>query len=266
MKTMDRRIAERRHQVSEDKARGRLRWLILVVAGVAAVGLMVWLINSPLLSIRTVTVTGADHSNPAEVAASLGVEQGTPTISVRGEAIERALSTDPWIASAYVTVSWPGTVDIDVVERTPVASIVTDGGVYLVSADAVIIDRFEGGPVPPIIATDSAGAARVGSHIGHRATVAAVDFVTALSEGIRRSTVLTVTGDTVEAEVAGIPVIIGRPTDMAVKAAVVEALLATGIEPGSRIDVTAPTRPAVAPPQSQLEGETKTLEESQPSD
>jgi hypothetical protein len=53
---------------------------------------------------------------------------------------------------------------------------------------------------------------------------------------------------------------------MAFKAAAVEALIATGLEAGSRIDVTAPSRPAVAPPQSQLEGETETLEQSQPSD
>lgn len=69
-------------------------------------------------------------------------------------------------------------------------------------------------------------------------------------------------GAVVGAEVDGIMVVVGRPTDMAAKAAAVEALIATGIERGSRIDVTAPLRPAVAPPQSQLEGETETLEES----
>ena len=74
------------------------------------------------------------------------------------------------------------------------------------------------------------------------------------------------TGTTVAANVGGFTILLGRPADMAAKAAAVEALIATGIEPGSRVDVTAPLRPAVAPPQSQLEGETKTVEESQPSD
>ncbi len=42
MKTMDPRIAERRGEVSEDRARGRLRWLLrflviaLLVAGVSS--------------------------------------------------------------------------------------------------------------------------------------------------------------------------------------------------------------------------------------
>jgi len=265
MKTMDHRIAERRQQVSEDKARSRLRWLVWIGAAIAAVGLAIWLINSPLLSIRAVTVTGAERSDPVKIASDLGVAVGTPTIWVRGGSIEKALSADPWVASANVTVSWPGTVEINVVERTPVVSIVTENGAFLAAADGVLVDRVAGSTPPPIITSDSVGVKRVGSHVGHTATAAAVEFVAALPQGIRRSASLTVIGDTVTAEVGGLRVVVGRPRDMAAKADVVDALIATGIEPGSVIDVTAPTRPAVAPPQSQLEGETKTVEESQPS-
>ncbi|MFV9673568.1 MAG: hypothetical protein ACNYZH_10105, partial [Acidimicrobiia bacterium] len=98
------------------------------------------------------------------------------------------------------------------------------------------------------------------------ATLGAIAFVEALSSALRRSTEISVVGGVVGAEVDGVVIVLGRPTDMAAKAAAVEALIATGIERGSRIDVTAASRPAVASPQSQLEGETETLEESQPSD
>jgi len=114
VKTMDHRIAERRQHVSEDKARGRLRVLIWIVVVVLVVGLGIWLVNSPLLSIRDVTVTGADRSNPEEIAASVGIEPGVPTIGVRTGNIEDALSSDPWIADAKVVVSWPGAIEIDV--------------------------------------------------------------------------------------------------------------------------------------------------------
>jgi len=153
-----------------------------------------------------------------------------------------------------------------VIERVPVASIVTDNGAFLVGEDTVLMERAGATPMSPTITTDSVGVTRVGNHIGHRATAAAVAFVAALSPELRRTTSVTVVGDTVDAEVGGMLIIIGRPKDMAAKASAINALMATGIEPGSRIDVTAPTRPAVAPPQSQVEGETKTLEESQPSD
>jgi len=267
VKTMDRRIAERRRQVSEDKARGRLRWVIWLVAGVTVAGVLLWLINSPVLAVREVIVTGAEHSDPAAIAAGLGIEAGTPTLSVRAGNLERSLeTTDPWIESASVTVTWPGAVEIDVVERVPMATITTPDDTFLVGGDAMLLAAVEGEPEPPVITTDGVGITRAGNRVSHRATAAAIAFVEGLSPELRRATTVTVTGDEVSAEVGGMIIIMGRPKDMAEKAAAVEALLGTDLEPGSRINVTAPTRPAVAPPQSLVEGETKTLEESQPSD
>ena len=87
---MDHRIAERRHEVTEERARGRLRLLIWVVVLVGAIAAGVWLLNSPVLAIRSVVVTGAEQTDPSAVAADRGAGMGTPTISVRGGEIEAA--------------------------------------------------------------------------------------------------------------------------------------------------------------------------------
>ncbi len=266
MNTMDHRIAERRQQVTEDRARGRLKWLIWGVLVVAAAAATVWLVNSPLLSIRTVTVTGAERTDPAAIAISLEAGPGTPTMSVNAGAVEVALLGDPWIAQADVIVSWPGTVEIHVVERLPVVAITIDGDAFQAAADGVLVEELSGGAIPPLISTDLSVSARVGDQITDASTLGAIEFVEALPPALRRSTEVSVIGGAVGAEVDGIIILLGRPTDMAAKAATVAALIDTGIERGSRIDVTAPLRPAVAPPQSQLEGETEALEESQPSD
>ena len=266
MNTMDHRIAERRQQVTEDRARGRLRWLIWVVLAVGIVAASVWLVNSPLLSIRSVAVTGAQRTNPAAIAGNLNAATGTPTMSVNAGAVEAALLQDPWIAEADVIVSWPGSLEIHVVERVPVAAITIDGVVFQTAADGVLVERTSSGAIPPSIITDRSAAAHVGDQIVGGATLGAIEFVSALPPELRRLTEISIVGSAVGAEIDGVTILLGRPTDMAAKAATVEALMALGIESGSRIDVTAPTRPAVAPPQSQLEGETKTLEESQPSD
>ena len=266
MNTMDRRIAERRHEVTEERARGRLRrliWLVLVVVVVAAA---IWLVNSPILSIRSVTVTGAERTDPAAVADGIGIRPGTPTISADGGAIEAALLGSPWVASVDVTVSWPGSVEIDVRERVPVAAITTDLGVFDVAIDGVLVERSQDGSEPPIIETSGLGAAREGDRINNGAILGAVEFVAGLSPALQRSTTVIATGNTVGAAIEEYNVVLGRPIDMALKAAAVEALIANGLERGSRIDVTAPSRPAVAPPRSQVEGETETLEQSQPVD
>jgi len=266
MNTMDHRIAERRQQVTEDKARGRLRWLIWAVLIVVVIGLAVWLLNSPLLSISSVTVTGAERTDPAAVANDLNEGIGTPTISVNAGAVEAALLEDPWIAEADVIVSWPDSMEIHVTERSAVAVITIDGNAFHTSIDGVLVERSSEGATPPLVVTDRSTPTHVGDQISDRSTLGAIEFISALPPALRRSTEVSVDGTVVGAVVDGTVVLLGRPAEMAAKAAAVEALIAIGIERGSRIDVTAPLRPAVAPPQSQLEGETETLEESQPSD
>ena len=266
MNTMDHRIAERRHEVTEERARGRLRWLIWLVVAVGLVAAAIWFVNSPILSIRTVTVTGAEQTDPVAVAEGLGVRSGTPTISVRAGDIKSALLASPWIAEADVSVSWPGSVEIHVRERVPVASVTTDLGRFNAAADGVLVEQVDDNAVPPIILTDQLGAAREGDRVVHAGTYGALEFVAALPPSLRRATTVTVLGSSAEAVIGDYLIVLGRPAEMAFKAAAVEALVATGLEAGSRIDVTAPNRPAVAPPQSQLEGETETLEQSQPSD
>jgi cell division protein FtsQ len=266
MNTMDHRIAERRHEVTEERAQGRLRWLIWVVVLVGAIAAAVWFVRSPVLAVRSVVVTGAERTDPSAVAAGLGAEPGTPTISVRAGEIEAALLTSPWVAEANVTVSWPGTIEINVRERTPIASIRTERGVFAIAVDGVLIEVVKEAPVGPMIVSDRLGPVAVGDRIRQVGTLGAAEFIAGLSPSLRRATTVSVTGDTASAVVAEYSVILGRPIDMAFKAAAVDALIASGVEAGSRIDVTAPTRPAVAPPQSQLEGETETLEQAQPSD
>jgi cell division protein FtsQ len=266
MNTMDHRIAERRHEVTEERARGRLRWLIWLVLAVGLVAAAIWFVKSPILTIRSVTVTGAERTDPAAIAGSLGVTDGTPTISVRAGEIEAALLASPWIADADVSVSWPGSIEIHVSERVPVASITTDLGRFNAAADGVLVERVDDNAVPPVVLTDQLGAAREGDRVAHPGSYGALEFLAALPPSLRRATTVTVTGATLEAVVGDYLIVLGRPSEMAFKAAAVEALVATGLEAGSRIDVTAPNRPAVATPQSQLEGETETLDQSQPSD
>lgn len=266
MNMIDHRIAERRQQVTEDRARGRLKWLIWLVLIVVVVGAMVWLVNSPLLSIRSVTVTGAERTDPATTAIGLDAGPGAPTMFVDAGAVEVALLDNPWIAQADVIVSWPGSVEIHVVEHEPVVVVTIDGDGFNAASDGALVEKSASGAIPPLITTDLSKPMRVGDQITDVATLGAIEFVEALPSALRRSTEVTIIAGVVEAEVDGVVILLGRPTDMAAKAAAVEALITTGIESGSRIDVTAATRPAVAPPQSQLEGETETLEESQPSD
>ena len=62
------------------------------------------------------------------------------------------------------------------------------------------------------------------------------------------------TDSELEATVAGHDVMLGAPEDMAQKAVTLAVLLEQGIADGAPINLVSPLRPAVANPQSQVEG------------
>lgn len=246
---MEPRLAERRKSVSEDRARKRLKWILVVIALLAVVFGSLWLVRSPILSIRQVDVTGAQFSNPRAVLQSLAMDIGTPTIDIDGDAITMSILEDPWIESARVEIRWPGTIQIDVIERTPVAPVLAGDQWVLVASDGGVIMSV------PIPGTDIAsvaidqGSLDPGEVISDPLTLGALVFVRHLSEQNRAGARIDTNGEGLSAYVAGHVIRLGRPVDMAEKAAVLDALLSSGIEPGASIDLIAPLRPAVTNPQ-----------------
>ena len=254
MKTMDRRIAERRHRVTEDRARRRLRRLLGLLGVALLVGLVAWLIRSPVLSIREVVATGALHSDPVAAAASVGVAPGTPTMSVSAEQVEAAVAGDPWVANVDVDVTWPGFVEINVIEHRPELALAAgDGWLYVTRQGAVVAELASAENLPRIEVAVTTG---VGSTVSDPTVLGALEFAAVAWDEI--GVAVVVHGDAasgLSADVAGHRVRLGRSIDMTEKAVALGALLEAGIESGSFIDLIAPRRPAVANAQPLVEGE-----------
>ncbi|MEN8112931.1 MAG: FtsQ-type POTRA domain-containing protein, partial [Actinomycetota bacterium] len=218
MNTMDRKIAERRHEITEERARGRLRWLIWLVLAIAVVGAVVWVLTSPLLAIKDVTVTGAERTDPEAVAYEHGIKPGIATFSARGGPVEEALLEDPWIAEADVVVSWPGSIEIHVRERAPLVVVRNADGAFVAAEDGALVEIAEDGTMKPHIETAQTGARRPGENITDGATLAAIEFFAALPPSLRRSANVTVADNRLKGDVGGYVVVLGRPLEMALKA------------------------------------------------
>jgi cell division protein FtsQ len=254
MTAMDTRVAERRKGVSEDKARRRLRWILVVLGVTLAAAASFWLIRSPVLSIRTVEVTGAIRSNPSAAVDGLGMGVGRPTIDVDAGTIEAAVEADPWVADAAVSVLWPGTVVVDVVEHEPLVRVSSGGGWVMMSSDGAVLEAASApGPDDAAIVID-AGPIAIGESTHDRDLLGALVFIDALAADLREGTVVDLDVDVIRARVQGHPVRLGRPIDMATKATVLEGLIGAGIEDGASVNLIAPSRPAVNPrPQDEVQ-------------
>ena len=255
MTTIEPRVAERRRGVSEDRARHRLRWILGLIFLIAIVAVGFWLIRSPFLSVTSITIVGAEVSDPALAVDGLGVSVGVPTIDVDGGEITRAVEEEPWVATADVSVKWPGTVVVTVTEHVPVAPAPSGEEWMLLSAESTVLQRVNG-PIDGVFIVDiDVSTTAVGDGVDDPMIGGALEFGSALRSDLGENAVLYVEDDGLAATVDGHVVRLGRPIDLAEKAVVLAVLIDSGLVPGAEINLIAPTRPSVANPQPEVEDE-----------
>lgn len=256
MTMMDSRVAERRRGVSEDRARRRLT-RVLVVLGLVLVGAaLIWLVRSPLLSISTVEVTGVVVTNPEAVIAELDMGVGRPTIDVDAGAITEGILRDPWVATVRVSVVWPSTLVVDVVEHQEVAPVLAGEEWMAASITGAILESVDAPDEGAAIVAIDVGPLAPGDRTEDPAAIGALAFVAAMPADLRPGMVVrSEDGTTLVAELGGHRVVLGRPREMALKARVLEGLIADGLAEGSTVNLVAPTRPAVTNPEPQPEVE-----------
>lgn len=192
------------------------------------------LLFSTWLDVDRVEVTGTARLTAAQVSAAAGIAANTPLALVDLGRIEAAVGRLAPVARVQAHRSWPGTVRVDVTERTAVAGVAIPAGVTLVDDQGV-----------PFATVPALPAGMVSLQVGDvgpadPATRAALEVYLDLPPALR-SQVQVVRAASASSVVlvlaAGRQVVWGAPGDTATKAAAVAALLSM---PGSVFDVSAP--------------------------
>lgn len=244
--TIDPRLAERRREVAEDRARRNVGRLVkfLVAAGVAAA--VVWVLLSPWLSVASVTATGIAASTSEAILTENGVVEGTPMILIRTGQVETALATDPWVRESDVELVWPQSVVVRVEERVPCAWVETDEGWGLYAVDGV---RLTNAPDPdPALPWVQIGGVKGTATEATPELLGALEFASSLAEELKAGAKLrTQTGGELWAEVGDYQVRLGRPVEMSAKALSLAALLREQPPVGSVLTLIAPSNPAISP-------------------
>lgn len=247
MTRMDPRIAARRRQVQEGRARRSLGRVIRVL-GVGATGAAAWwMITSPLFSVSSVSVDGASQAPITELVTEAGAGVGTPLVHVDTARVEEVIESDRWVIEANVARDWPDGLAVSVTERVPVVHVQTTEEVLTVAVDGTILGSsatIDGGPYPVI----DARALDIGTPSEDPAMVGAIRFLAALRPQLDLGATGYFGPEGLVARVAGFDVRVGGPDRPEDKAAALRVVLGTRPEEGSIITVVSPDRPAVLPP------------------
>jgi len=165
----------------------RVAFCALAAAGLVAAAAWV-LFGSPLLVVRSVSVSGTHLVSRSEVVAASGVQPGTPLIRVNTARAAARIVAIPQVRSVQVTRSWPNRLVIVVQERTPELALPAYGGAGydLADADGVVLQRVTRRPADlPLYPT----VAPLGALRGNPDLAAAAAVLAELPAQVRRSVI-----------------------------------------------------------------------------
>ena len=242
-----RREAKRRalgETVQETKTLGRgavrglklLMWTALIAVLVVGLGLLLYF--TPLMSTRSVAVTGLSAVTEDEVVAAAAVAPGTPLLQVDTDAVAERVAEIWRIASVRVQRQYPSTLRVTVVERIPVVVRDYSDGVHLFDRDGVDFATAPPPPGVPYLDTENPGST-------DPSTMAALQVMTSL-----RPDVASLVGRVSAPSAAAITltladgrVVVWGTTDRTEEKALKLAALLT--QPGQTYDVSSPDLPTV---------------------
>jgi len=209
--------------------------LVLVVASIIGAG---WLVAfSSLLSTELVTVAGPKTISPDEIRNAAAVPLGVPLARQDADAIARRITMLPAIESSRVDRGWPHTIEITVVERTPIIAVRRADGFLLVDRYGVAYASVDTVPEEVVRTEVYPGTSDQLVEVGTVATAIPAGLASKVDK-IRSESVDAIT----VVLKSGLVVTWGNADDSALKGEIVLALLKQ--EPG-HIDVSAPHNPAV---------------------
>jgi cell division protein FtsQ len=219
------------------RRRRRWPWVVVLVALFAlAAGAVYAVFFSPLLAVKSVTVTGADDTVNAQVRAVLPDSGGIPLARVDLDSVAASAQAVPEVADVVVAREWPDTLAITVTPRVPVAVTSANGQLGLLDADG---DPYLTVPSAPagLVTVQLAAPGR-----GDPATKGALAVVESLTPDFKSQVAVLSARTEFDIELTLIDrkkVIWGEPSQSAQKMQMLPALLAA--RDGTEYDISDPT-------------------------
>jgi cell division protein FtsQ len=217
---------------------------VLTVAVLLAAAYLFWFRNSSLFDVKQVEVKGVTANAP-EVAAALDqAAQKMTTLHVREEALRSAVSRFPTVAALTVHSHPPHKLEIDVIERVPVATFRDGGATVPVSADGF---ELRGIRAPPGLPPVELSGKPVNGHLSENDVVVTTLLAAVpaeLKSGIDGAHYDAESGGAVADLSSGIELRLGDSSDATAKWAAAATLLAApDLGSPAYIDVSVPERP-----------------------
>lgn len=219
--------------------RTRRRRLLRLALAVVVVGTLVWLVwFSPVLAVRSVDIVGLTGAEQRSVAALVGDQTGLPMARVDLDAVVARVRARPEVAEVRVDRSWPSTLTVQAVLRTPAMVLRTPlGALQVADLEGVVFAVVDKAPAGvPVVQLSGNGSP------SPDAVAAALGLIRVLPPSLvgRVKDITVGSADRITFQVGSTTVVWGTTGQEELKLRIVQALLP---HKTAVIDVSAPDTP-----------------------
>jgi cell division protein FtsQ len=116
--------------------------VLIVLSAYAANRFVAVVTRLAVLRVEQITIHGNDRLSNGEVLSMLHGLRGSSMLTVDLEQWRAVLTRSPWIADALLRRSLPSTIDVTIVERSPIGIGRISGGLYLIDQRGMVIDEY----------------------------------------------------------------------------------------------------------------------------
>ena len=102
--------------------------------------------------VKSVMVSGTNHTQPAQLREALGVARGDSLVGFDAQQARRKLEALDWVKSAGVVRILPSTLEVDITEFVPLSRIKYNRDVWILGTNGQLITKeFEGFEDLPVV-------------------------------------------------------------------------------------------------------------------
>jgi cell division protein FtsQ len=244
-----------RRQVRAPRRRMRrlTKWALVlgIIATIVILGAQ-WTLRQSYFRVQHVTVAGLRHESTTAFLDASGLMQHPLMMGVSAAAVERNVSSFPWIHSVSLEKHWPNTVVVTVRENVAVA--VAYNAKHVLNYVGAAGEPLGTAPLHENLPTleysraastswPFARAARAAAYVASQLPPAFSSQVSVITDNAQGSVTLEMT--------TPLTFILGPATDLHAKFVAVASVIAhSTLQPGDVVDVTVPSELAVTPPSS----------------
>ena len=122
-----------------------LRLVLLIAIGTGAY----FLLTSSFFDVQTVAVNNNNYYTKEQIISKADAKTGQNIFGVKTNEIKEALLTDPYIKTARVRRSLPGTIVISIEERSEFAVVPYSGAFVIIDKDGLVLRKSDTEPQLP---------------------------------------------------------------------------------------------------------------------